>query len=212
MMEMIYLVSLLLGYTIGSFPTAYIVLKRFKSIDITTAGTGNVGAMNSYEVTNSKGIGIIVFIFDFLKGIVPILLLSILGIKSFSFYAVSLLGCIYAHCYNPWLKLKGGRGLASAAGGTAIIFPFVLVIWGICWLIFYLFKKDITIANVAASSIVLLIIALSLKTAMNYAYPKPESEAVLFLFSLGLFIVILSKHTEPIQTLFNDMKARGGKN
>ena len=63
-----YLVSCLIGYLFGSIPTAFIILKKAKGIDITISGTGNVGAMNSYEVSNSKFLGILVFIVDFIKG------------------------------------------------------------------------------------------------------------------------------------------------
>ena len=124
-----YLISLLLGYAIGSLPTAFIILKKVKNLDITTQGTGNVGAMNTFEVTNSKLIGITVFVVDFLKGMLPILILKILSMNDFTFHAVALIACIFAHCYNPWLKLKGGRGLASAAGGTTIIFPYAFGVW-----------------------------------------------------------------------------------
>ena len=205
-----YLLSLLLGYGIGSFPTAFLILKKTRKIDITTVGTGNVGAMNSFDVTNSKAIGFIVFFIDFFKGMLPIFILNLLSIHSFSVHAVALIGCIYSHCYNPLLKLKGGRGLASAAGGTAIIFPFVLVVWVILWVILFFMKKDFTIANVLASIMALMVVLTSIQTAAKYAFPKPESEAILILFLLGLFITILSKHTEPLQELFESMKTIKG--
>ena len=201
-----YLISLLLGYAIGSLPTAFIILKKIKNLDITTQGTGNVGAMNTFEVTNSKLIGITVFVIDFLKGMLPILILKMMSMNDFAFHAVALIACIFAHCYNPWLKLKGGRGLASAAGGTTIIFPFAFGVWSILWVIFYIMKKDITIANVAASVMTLIVILTSLPTAIKYAFPKPSSEAILVLFSLGLLLIIISKHTEPLQELFENHK------
>ncbi len=207
-----YLISLLLGYFIGSFPTAYLLLKKTRNIDITSEGTGNVGAMNSFEVTNSKIIGIGVFIFDLFKGMLPIIILNMFSMTDFSFLSVALIACIFSHCYNPWLKLKGGRGLASAAGGAALIFPFALVVWVILWVIFYLMKKDITIANVASSIMSLVVIMLSTKTAIKYAFPHPESIATLILFSLGLLLIIISKHTETLQELFKNMQTSRKEN
>ena len=149
------------------------------------------------------------FLLDFFKGMLPILILKILSLNKtlFSLHSVALISCIFSHCYNPWLKLKGGRGLASAAGGTAIIFPFAFGVWIILWVIFYLMKKDITIANVAASVMSIIVIVTSISTAIKYAFPKPESEAILVLFTLGLLLIIISKHTEPMQELFESMKS-----
>lgn len=201
-----YFISLLLGYAIGSFPTAYLILKKIKNVDITTQGSGNVGAMNSFDVTNSKFIGISVFILDLFKGMLPILILKMFSMNNFSFLSVALIASVFSHCYNPWLKLKGGRGLASAAGGAALIFPFALVVWGILWVIFHFMKKDITIANLVATSMTLIVIVTSVPTAIKYAFPKPDSEAILVLFSLSLLLIILSKHTEPFQELLNNIK------
>ena len=202
-----YLISILLGYLIGSVPTAYLVLKKSKNMDITSEGSGNVGAMNTFEVTNSKLIGIIVLIIDLLKGMLPIFILKIFSMNDFPLLSVALIACVFSHCYNPWLKLKGGRGLASAAGGAAIIFPFALAVWVILWMIFYLMKKDITIANVVATIMTLILTVTSVSTAIKYAFPTPDSEAILVLFSLGLLLIILSRHTEPIHELLESMKS-----
>ena len=49
-----YFLSVVIGYILGSFPTAYLILKQAKGIDITGQGSGNVGAYNSFEVSKSK--------------------------------------------------------------------------------------------------------------------------------------------------------------
>lgn len=201
-----YLVSFLIGYLIGSFPTAYLLLKKLKNLDITSEGTGNVGAMNSFDVTKSKLIGVSVLFIDLLKGMLPIFIIKIILTTDFTLFAIALIGCVFSHCYNPWLQLKGGRGLASAAGGCAIIFPFALVVWAILWVIFNLIRKNATIANVTASVMTLIIVMTSSEIAMKYAFPKPESVSTLILFSTGLMLIIISKHTEPLQELLEQTK------
>lgn len=201
-----FLISFFIGYIVGSFPTAYLLLKKSHNIDITSAGTGNVGAMNSFEVSNSKTIGIAVLILDLFKGMLPILILKMLSLNDFAFLSVGLISCVFSHCYNPWLKLKGGRGLASAAGGSSLIFPFALFVWVILWMIFYVMKKNITIANAASSFMSLMVIMSSSTTAIKYAFPKPESISTIILFSLALLLIIISKHTEPLQELIKNMQ------
>ena len=73
-----YLISTVIGYFFGSFPTAYLLLKRTKGIDITKNGSGNVGAYNSFRVTKSKFLGFVVFLVDFSKGVLPALILIFL--------------------------------------------------------------------------------------------------------------------------------------
>jgi len=71
-----YFLSLLTGLLLGSIPTAYIILKKYRNIDITSGGSGNVGAMNSLRVSKSKFLGATVFIIDFLKGFLTVLIIE----------------------------------------------------------------------------------------------------------------------------------------
>jgi acyl phosphate:glycerol-3-phosphate acyltransferase len=63
-----YLTWFLIGYLLGSIPTAYIFVKVFNGIDIRKAGSGNVGALNAYEVSGSPLIGLSVLLIDVMKG------------------------------------------------------------------------------------------------------------------------------------------------
>ncbi len=199
-----FLISGVLGYLFGSIPTAYLLLKRKKGIDITNAGSGNVGAMNSFEITGSKKIGFTVFIIDFLKGLLPVLLSFLLFERVFIFGAIALVFAVLSHCFNPWISFKGGRGLATAAGGSIIIFPYLLVSWIISWLILYLIKRDILYANVFTNILTLFILFITYKFAYNYAYPEPDSVGELLLFASSGLIIIFIKHIEPLKEIFSN--------
>lgn len=207
-----YLISSVIGYLLGSIPTAYILLKSKKGIDITKSGSGNVGAMNSYEVTSSKGIGVIVLIIDFLKGLLSVYLVTLIYPDNFVLPALSLVFAILSHCYNPWIEFKGGRGLATAAGGTMILFPILLAYWIILWVIFYLLKKDILIGNIAATILSLLLLFNTSNTAIKYAFPQPESESEIILFTVSALLIILIKHIEPLKEIILRIKNTGVKN
>ena len=207
-----YLISFFIGYLFGSIPTAYILLKKQKGIDITQIGSGNVGAMNSYEVTNSKFIGLIVLIVDFLKGLLSVFIISLIYPDNFIFPAIALIFAILSHCFNPWLNFKGGRGLATAAGGTAILFPYFLLVWIVLWLIFYALKKDILIGNIAATVFSLFLIANTSEIAIKYSYPKAQSENELILFVISGLIIIFIKHIEPFNEIIQNLKNSGKRN
>jgi acyl phosphate:glycerol-3-phosphate acyltransferase len=201
-----YSISLITGYLIGSIPFAYLILKKARGIDITQTGTGNVGAMNSYEVTNSKALGLLVLVLDLLKGFLSIYIPSVFFPGEFSASAVSLLAAVFSHCFNPWLQFKGGRGLATAAGGILFIFPLLLVIWIILWTIIYLWKRDIHLGNLAATLLSLFLTYNLAPIAYKYTYPKVQSVPELVVFATGLFILILIRHIDPLKELIRNPK------
>ena len=206
-----YLLSLLAGYLLGSFPTAYVILKFSKGMDITLNGTGNVGAMNIFEVSKSKILGILVFLIDALKGLLSVYLCLLLFPMDFVYPSLALLFAVLSHCYNPWLKFKGGRGLATAAGGTLLLFPILLSIWIFAWVIVYLFKRDIIFANILATFMSLILVFTSANIAFKYSFPHPDSISTLLLFTSALLIIIITRHFEPLVELINNKKLFGTK-
>ncbi len=201
-----YLISLALGYLLGSIPTAYLLLKIKKDIDITKSGSGNVGAMNTYDVSNSKLLAIVVLFIDALKGFLSVYIILKLYPDNFTTAAIALIFAIFSHCFNPWINFKGGRGLATAAGGALFIFPFSLVVWLVLWVLFYLFRKDILIANIAATVFDLFLILSKADIAIKYSFPRPENISVLVLFSITFLVIIFIKHIDPLKEILSTIK------
>lgn len=201
-----YLLSSLIGYLLGSFPTAYIFLQKTKGLDITQEGSGNVGAMNSFEVSNSKFVGISVLFIDLLKGGASVLIPILVFGNVFIYPAIGLLFAVFSHCYNPWIFFKGGRGLATAAGGAAIIFPYLLAVWVILWVLFYVMRKDILLANIAATILSVLVLFGTYRIAFNFAFPKPAGVDILLTASSSILIIIFIKHIEPLKELIQKQK------
>ncbi len=142
--------SIALGYLIGSIPTAFLVVRLKAGIDIRKSGSGNVGAFNTFDVTGSKKIGLLVGILDALKGFIPTLVAGQILHISFWMQAMVFFAILVGHIYPVWLRFHGGRGLASAAGGSFAIGISYTIIWCAIWLIFYKIIKDINRANVIA--------------------------------------------------------------
>ena len=201
-----YFISSTIGYLLGSFPSAYILLKKTRGRDITKEGSGNVGAMNSFEVTNSKLIGISVFLIDFLKGLASTLIPVFLFPGEFIYPALSLLFAVFSHCYNPWINFKGGRGLATAAGGAAFMFPFLLFVWALLWVIFMVMRKNILLANISSTVLSLFVVYGTSEIAVNYAFPQPVNLGVLLMVSSAALIIIFIKHIEPLKELISEQK------
>jgi acyl phosphate:glycerol-3-phosphate acyltransferase len=197
---MYYLLSAIIGYLLGSLPTGYLMLKR-QGIDIMTSGSGNVGAMNTFDITNSKVTGLLVFFIDAIKGLLSVYLPLLLFPFGFGYAAIALLFAILSHCYNPWIKFKGGRGLATSLGGAVLITPFIPALWLSTWILVYLIKRDILLGNILATILSLLIILAFPDFVYQYSFPKAESISSLMFFSTTLLIIIFIKHIDPLMEL-----------
>jgi len=198
-----YFISALIGYLSGSVPFAYILVKNGQGIDITKTGSGNAGAMNSFEVSKSKLIGIQVLMLDAVKGLLSVYLPLLFLPVNFIFPALGLLFAVFGHCYSPWINFKGGRGLATCAGGAILVFPFLLIVWIVYWIVFYLFKRDILFANISAIILSLLSVLILANVSVKYTNPHADSAASVLLFSCSVLLVIFSKHIEPLKELLN---------
>ncbi len=118
----------LLGYAFGCIPCSYLASRILGHIDIRDFGSGNTGATNVYRVLGKKA-GIIAFIGDFLKGLLPALIGNAIAGQEAG--AVAALFAVIGHCYPATLKFKGGKGVATSAGmifGTAPLIGVILII------------------------------------------------------------------------------------
>lgn len=198
-----FLLSFLIGYLLGSMPSAYLVLKKFKGVDITQEGSQNVGALNSYEVSNAWYIGALVLILDFGKGLLSVYLVQELFGEIFIYMGLSLLAAVTAHCYSPWIKFKGGKGLATAAGGTILLSPVVLILWVVFWIVSYLFRKNINFSNSIATILTAAIVAVNADIINKYSLPPAETDLILTLIFCLMLSIILTKHLKQLIEYFS---------
>lgn len=128
MMEIILI--LLGGYLFGSIPFAVIVSK-IKGVNIYEVGTGNPGAANVYREVGKK-YGILVWILDTVKGIIPMIIGDSLG-KPLILIAGIGAAAIVGHCFSLFLKFKGGKGVATMGGVIIYLFPLIFPIGAILY-------------------------------------------------------------------------------
>jgi glycerol-3-phosphate acyltransferase PlsY len=207
----------IIAYLIGAIPIAYLLVKfRFKK-DITQEGSGNVGAMNSYDVTGSKSTGIITAILDVLKGVAAVLIARKLGGDNFFLTSLAAFFVVFGHNMNIFLKFKGGRGLAPAAGALLAINPLPVLFWGIMWLTgYFVLRRDVHVGNMAGTigAPVLLYTTpdILLKDTMLVplnAFQKVHEKTSEMMWDFSNFkilvfmicILIFIKHLEPIREL-----------
>lgn len=126
------LVVAVVAFFIGSIPFGLIVGRLFYGIDIRATGSGNIGAANALR-TLGKGGALAVLVLDALKGFVPTFVAAHLLVAGGSPYtqavraeigAIAGFAALLGHCYSPWLRFRGGKGVATHLGVTfALAWP-----------------------------------------------------------------------------------------
>jgi len=143
-------VMLMLAYLIGATPTSYIAGKLGKGIDLRQHGSNNLGATNVYRVLGWK-YAIPVGVIDMLKGAVPVVILGPWS-NGPAWFTVALgLAAVLGHMFSPYVRFRGGKGVATAAGMFLALAPLAigisLLIWILAlWLSGYVSVASLTVA------------------------------------------------------------------
>jgi glycerol-3-phosphate acyltransferase PlsY len=127
----------IIAYLLGSIPTAVIVGRYLKGIDIRTIGNGNMGASNAFHTLGEKA-GMLVAVIDFLKGVVPVLIATMLGFP-IEWKLIIGVCSILGHDFPVFAGFRGGQGTATTLGTMLVLFPlqtlFGLILYGSLFLI-----------------------------------------------------------------------------
>jgi glycerol-3-phosphate acyltransferase PlsY len=194
-------ISIIGGYLIGSIPTAYLIVHLKTGIDIRGAGSGNVGAFNSYDVTQSKRTGIIVGVLDGVKGLVAALVAGQFIGGSFLIQSSALCAALIGHNYPVWLKFQGGRGLATAAGGLFAIGISYTIVWCVIWFVSFKFIKDVLKANVIAIMLTPFVLLIVPSAFIESVMIREISATDYRIFSFIISGIHLLSHRQPIREI-----------
>jgi len=135
--------AVIIGYLLGSIPSAYLAGRLRKGIDIRKVGSKNMGAMNVYYEVGRLD-AVLVTLVDLGKGIAAILIVRWLSgnplISPFNFLAgLTCIAAVIGHIFPVFLKFRGGKGAATAIG-TLLFFmpraiPFLCIVFVIALLV-----------------------------------------------------------------------------
>lgn len=109
------------AYLLGSIPTAYLVARWRRGIDIRQYGSGNVGASNILTVV-SKRWSIPVTVFDLVKGMIMVWVAQLIGLGVAPQITIGL-AAIVGHNWSVFLRFSGGRGIFTSLGVVFILAP-----------------------------------------------------------------------------------------
>ena len=208
---MLRILLLIIGYFIGNIETGYIFGKLNK-MDIRNYGSGNAGATNTLRVLGPKA-GLIVFLGDFCKSLIPCLVVRFIFRDNVSLSYVYMLyiglGVVLGHNFPFYLGFKGGKGVASTAG---IIMALDIRIAAVCLAIFIVIVAVTRYVSLASIVVMIIFIGMShmlVKTSYGFTDGTSPMEFRLLGVVIGLLSIFM--HRANIKRLLSGTENKIGK-
>jgi len=151
-----YLALAVAAYLLGSLPSAYLVVRWAKGPDLRAVESGSVGALNAFRATGLGWVGVVVLILDVAKGVLAVLLAGDGAGPATQALVATMV--VAGHNYPVWLRGKGGKGLAAAAGALSVITPLSVPVWGVVWGIGYALSGYIVLGTLVATAVLPLLV------------------------------------------------------
>jgi acyl phosphate:glycerol-3-phosphate acyltransferase len=188
------------AYLLGSIPFGILLTRIFGGGDVRKAGSGNIGATNVTRVAGTLP-GVLTLALDGVKGAAAVWLAGRFSGESATWMTIAGLAALSGHCYPVWLRFRGGKGVATAAGvflalcwpaGLGAISVFLLVV---------IFSRYVSLGSVAAAAAMPLLIYLL--WAPHHAPPP-----VVTFGAFAAAMLVVYKHDANIQRLVEGRESR----
>lgn len=125
------MVALACAGLLGSVPVGWIAVRLRRGVDVRTCGSGNIGTANVMRVAGPR-LAAVVLVADVCKGAIPVLATRELGLGT-AWQVAAAIAAVAGHNWSPFLRFKGGKGVATSFGGLLALQPWaaagVAVVW-----------------------------------------------------------------------------------
>ncbi len=187
---------LIISYLIGSFPTGYIMGRVVYGINLFDHGSKNVGATNALRVLGKKA-GLTVLLIDALKGAIPVLVVNHATQLNYEWSLAVGVSSIFGHTFSPFIRFKGGKGVATSAGTFLALVPEAFGTSFATFVCIVILTKFVSLGSILAS--------ISLPIACAFLYP---SKPALWQACSVLAIFITYKHRSNVGRLIRGEENR----
>lgn len=181
------------AYLLGSIPFGLILAKLLGGTDVRKAGSGNIGATNVARVV-SPFAGILTLILDAAKGGLAVWIAGRVMHGAAGGMVLAGFFAMLGHCFPLWLRFRGGKGVATAAGAFAALCPAALAAALILFILVAGFWRYVSLASLAAAAAIPLLVYLL--WAPRFAPPESVT-----LTSLAIAALVIYQHRGNIARL-----------
>lgn len=182
-----------IGYLLGSIPTGVLVARR-RGVDLRAVGSGNIGATNVARALGRR-MGVLVLVLDALKGLAAVLLALALH-PGEAWLAGTGLAAVLGHLFPVWLRLHGGKGVATSVGVLLGLLPAAGAAAAFAYLVVYAKTRTSSLGSLTAA------------TAGLLAAPFVATSIPRLALAAVLFVTIVVTHRENIGRLLSGEEGR----
>ncbi len=193
-------------YLLGSIPTGYLLVRIFRHEDIRAVGSGNIGATNVLR-TVGKGLGAATFLLDMLKGSTAVWVGGLIGSMLIpqaplrSVQALAVLCAVLGHMFPIWLKLRGGKGVATGFGVFLVAAPWAALAAISVFILVLLLSRFVSLASILGAG---------LFPVFAFFMVTGQKPAVFITVQFAVALLIIVKHHQNIRRLVAGTESRFG--
>lgn len=181
------------AYVLGAIPFGLLLGKLFGAADVRKEGSGNIGATNVARVAGPAA-GILTLLLDAGKGALAVVLAAQLPNRSALWIMIAGLSVLVGHCFPIWLRFRGGKGVATAAGVFLVLCPPAFLGAVILFALAVFYWRFVSLASISAAA------AMPLLVYFFWAPHHAPPNAITF-GTLAAALLIIYKHDGNIQRL-----------
>ena len=196
------------AFLLGSIPTGYLLVRLIKHEDIRSVGSGNIGATNVMRA-GGKGLGAATFLLDVLKGCTAVWMSAVFAgvlaptLPPRDAEAVGALCAVLGHMFTPWLKFRGGKGVATGFGVFLVAAPWAALAAITVFAIVLAFTRYVSLGSILGAA-----------SFPVFAWYLVKGDRPLFFLTVqvAVALLIIVKHHQNIRRLLGGTESRFGVN
>jgi acyl phosphate:glycerol-3-phosphate acyltransferase len=148
------------AYLCGSIPFGLLITRAASGKDVRTVGSGNIGATNVARAAG-KPAAIATLVLDAVKGLVPVLLAARAAQGPPLLVPACAVAAVVGHCFPPWLRFRGGKGVATGLGVSLALAPWAALAGALTWVVLFKLFRISSIGSLAGMAVALAVAALT---------------------------------------------------
>lgn len=202
------LAGMVVSFLAGGIPFGLAIGKLVRGVDLRKLGSGNIGAANAARVLGYYWGGFI-FLLDGLKGFLPVFLLAPLFARwggreeqDVIFRTLFALSAFLGHVFSPYLRFRGGKGVATAAGVLMALTPQAVLIAFAAWIVVLLIFRIVSVASLAAAAV------LPASHLLLRGSRPGRDEQWIFFFCVAIAGIVIFRHGSNIARLLRGEEPR----